>query len=547
MKRWIALLLLLALLTGCSQTNVPPDTVPTTVPTTTAEPTNPPTTMPELEFTSSYCNFGEAYGNTYDSKRSYTTVYRDVTYHFGSKLDKDLRPEIVAECDRVIAYLQGIHPNQEAQLTVCFKEGDYAPRVLDHTLYIGLNQYKTQDMAIGLTQMFFGHDVNYGIVYACGLETARAFGYEAEEAPATLQEALTLYDQAPEYLDLNYACFRTEYANQKYLKLVKTMAIHFYSWLTAQGKLDLLSDYSDAKYCQYLSQFLTENGKGPYDNSDLGETIFYYGGPAVRIVWENEDGIFYVNYEYKVQYQEAHFPGDMLKMTYKQLRQLVVDYQLQADYIEGILGHLENEDSRVDIRFTERFVSQMYTAAQYTEYYNLIEMFAAGPFLHEYTHYLLRDTEIDLWLNELLAYYFGYHPVSSQLSYQWEDEITRFKYTATENPYLNAESLLIKVLKDNLDHPLDWSDPADFEYVISAYVVATQSYQELTNPNGGGYGKYSFMSWLMAKAGQEATIDAIMNGTPVSTFGKTWDQLRADWEAELRAEYDWLREYFIID
>ena len=78
-------------------------------------------------------------------------------------------------------------------------------------------------------------------------------------------------------------------------------------------------------------------------------------------------------------------------------------------------------------------------------------------------------------------------------------------------------------------------------------MVVSQQYPELTNPNGGGYSKYSFMYWLMAQAGQDATIEAIMKNTPVDTFGRTWDQLRADWEAELRAEYDWLRKYFIID
>lgn len=545
MKRWIVIFMLLVLLAGCTQTSVPPDTVPTAAPTTT-EPTTPPTTLPELEFTSSYCNFGESYGNTYDSKRSYTTTYRDVVYHFASSIDKDIRPEVVAECDRIIAWLQSEHPEYKATLTVCFKDGDYAPRVLEHTLYIGLDQFKTQDMALGLTQMFFGHHVNYGIVYAQSLETSRAFGYETEETPSTLEDALELYDSTPEYLDLNYACFRSEYAVQSIIKRVKTLAIHFYGWLRSESKLDLLTDYSDAKYCQYMSQFLTENGKGAYDNSDLGDTIFYYGGPAIRIVWENKDGIFYVNYEYKVQYQESHFKGDMLKSGYANLRKLVVDYQLQADYIESILGHLENEDSRVDIRFTERFVSQMYTAAQYTEYYNLIEMFAAGPFLHEYTHYLLRDTEIDLWLNELVAYYFGYHPVNSQLSYQWEDLTTTFKMYSTLNPYLEAEALLQKVLKEHLGRSIRYDQPEDFNYVLSAYVVVTKGYPELTNPNGGGFAKYSFMTWLMAKAGQEATIDAIMNGTPVDTFGKTWDQLRADWEAELRNEYAWLAEYFYI-
>ncbi len=541
MKRWIAILLLMSLLLGGCNGTVQPSGDGQTAPSTTV-----PTTVPDLDFTSSFCNFGEAYGYTYDSKRSFTTVYRDVTYHFASRLDSEIRPEMVAECDRIIAWLQAQHPEQKTELTVCFKAGEYIPRVLDHVLYIGTDQYRTQDMAIGLAQMFFGHDVNYGIVYACGLEIAQTFGYETEELTATLEESLGLYDTAQEYMDLNYACFRPEYADEKILAQVKTLSVHFYEWLRSSNKLDLLTDYSDAKFCQYLSDFLTENGKGAYDNADLGDTIFYYGGPAIRIVWENHDGIFYVNYDYKVQYQESHFPGDMLKTGYKNLRQLVVDYQAQADYIEGILGHLENEDSRVDIQFTERFVSQMYTAAQYSEYHNLIEMFAAGPFLHEYTHYLLRDTEIDLWLNELVCYYFGYLPVDHQLSYQWDDEATRFKNLAWVNPYTDAEALLLKVLKQRLDRSVKWDDPADFEYILSAYVVVTQMYPELTNPDGGGFAKYSFMSWLIEQQGRDATIEAIMEGTPEATFGRTWEQLQADWEAELRAEYSWLADYFYI-
>ena len=550
MKRWIAICVLTTfLLTGCYRkppVESEPPALQNTTHTTTSTETSMPATLPELEFADSYCNFGEPYGNTYDSKRSFLTVYQDVNYQFARNLDSNLRSEIVVECDRIIAYLRSAHPEHEAVLTVCFRNGDYAPRVIEHTLYIGTDYFMTQDMAIGLSMMFFGYDVNYGLLYAHGLELARAFGYESEEAPAALKEALQLYDRSPVYLDMNYACFRPEYANQETLALVKTLAVHFYDWLCSNEKLDLLTDYSDAKYCTYLSQFLTEHGKGDYDNSDLGDTIFYYGGPAIRIVWENHDGTFYVNYDYKVQYQESHFPGDMLMLDYPHLRQLVVDYQAQADYIESILGHLEHEDSRVDIQFTERFVSQMYTAAQYTEYYNLIEMFAAGPFLHEYSHYLLRDTEIEPWLNELVCYYFGYHPVNSQLSYQWEDQVTHWREVAKKNPYMNAESLLINVLQSQLGRSIRWNDPADYEYIFSAYVVVTKNYAELTNPDGGGYSKYSFMSWLIAQKGQEETIKAIMDGTPAETFGKNWDQLRADWEAELRAEYAWLAEYFYI-
>ncbi len=541
MKRWIALILLVVLLTGCTQTQVPPATAPSTAPTTTVMPT-----LPTLEYEPDFCLFGEAYGYTYDSKRSNRTQYNGVTYQFSTNLDEQIRLEIVMECDKVIQYLLSSHPQWSHELTVCFRKEDYIPRVLDHTLFISTNHFKTESFAIAMAQMVFGHDVNYGLIYALGLKTSQAFGYETALPTESLEEALTLCDRSPIFLDMNYACFLSDYADQNTLQAVKALAVHFYDWLEINEKLDLLTNYSDKTYCAYLSEFLTANGKPAYDNSDLNETIFYYGGPALRLVWENEDATYYVNYDFKVQYQEAHFPADMLKSGYANLRQLVVDYQLQIDYIEGILGKYESEDSRVEVQFTERFVSQMYTAAQYTEYFNLIEMFSAGPFLHEYGHYLLRDTNIDSWMNELICYYFGYDPVNSQLSYQWEDLVTQFKHISTENPNVNAEALLMQVLRDRLGHSIRWEDQKDFNYIISGWVVATKAYPELTNPNGGGYCKYSFMTFLMEKAGQQKTLDAITGNTPEETFGTDWETLIAQWEAELRTEYAWLAEYFYI-
>lgn len=547
MKKSIIIILLpVLLLTGCLDPAATTGTVATEpMTTTTLPPQTEPTTIPVLEYEASYSNFAEPRGYSYDSKRSSMTQYHGVTYHFSTNIDLDTRLEIVLECDRLIGFLLSAHPDWNPELTVRFRKGDYAPRVLDHNLYIGTDHFKTQAFAVGMAQMVFGHDVNYGIIYAQGIAATAAMGYETESFIG-LSDALKLYDQARIYLDLNYACFRSEFADEKTLEKVKAMSVHFHTWLSKNNKLDLLTDYSDGKFCTYLSQFLTENGKGEYTNADLNETLFYYGGPALRLVWENEDAIYYVNYDFKVQYQESHFDDDMLSSGYANLRQLVVDYQLQVDFIESILGKYESEDSRVDVQFTERFVSQMYTAAQYTEYFNLIEMFSAGPFLHEYSHYLLRDTEIDSWMNELICYYFGYDPVSEELSYQWEDLSTQFQQISSRDPDQDVEAYLMLVLKDHLGHAINWKDQDDFNYIISAWVVATQGYGELTNPYGGGYCKYSFMRYLMEQAGQQATLDAIVNNTPVETFGRDWDLLIADWEAALRAEYAWLGEYFYI-
>ena len=543
-RRILSLVLIALLLAGCTGNPIVSTPVPSQ-PTTTLAPPTEPATLPKLEYTSAFCNFGERYGNIYDTKRSNMTVYNGVTYHFSPTISEEIRLEIILECDKGISLLLSQHPEHQPDLTVAIYKGSYPARVLDHVLYVGTEEFKTQSFAVGLAQLVFGHHVNYGIIFAQGLVLAEAMGYDTEEI-GVLQDALTLYDNAKVYLDLNYACFCPEYTDENTMINVKAMAFHFRNWLEANDKLDLLTVYSDAKFSTYLSQFLEENGKGSYDNSDLNNTLFYYGGPALRLVWENEDATYYVNYDFKVQYQEAHFPADMLKSGYANLRKLVVEYQLQVDYIESILSKYETEDSRVDVQFTERFVSEMYTAAQYTEYFNLIEMFSAGPFMHEYSHYLLRDTEIDSWLNELICYYFGYAPVSRELSYQWEDLITQFNTISNRNPNYDVEAYLMQVLKNHLDHRLNWNDPADFNYILSAWVVATKSYSELTNPDGGGYCKYSFMTYLMDMAGQEATLEAIVNGTPMETFGKTWQELIADWEADLRAEYAWLAEYFYI-
>lgn len=546
-KRYLYPLLLALLLCGCHDTDIPTTTT-TPIPTTTATQSiqTQPTTLPQIVYEQSFCNFGEPHGYTYDSKRSSMTRYNDVTYHFATNIDEDTRLQIILESDQLIGLLLADHPEFSPELTVCFRKGDYAPRVLDHTLYIGTDQFRTQDYSVGMAMMVFGHDVNYGIVYGQGIQASHAMGYETEEF-VSLEEALQLYDTAPMYLDLNYACFRSEFSTPKKLEKVKSLSVYFHQYLLENNKLDLLTDYSDAKFCEYLSQFLTENGKGSYDNSDLGGTIFYYGGPYIRLVWENEDATYYINYDFKVQYQESQFSQDMLGSSYQNLRQLVVDYQLQADRMEAILGYCENEDSRVDVVFTERFVSEMYTAAQYHEYENMIEMFSAGPFLHEYTHYLLRDTEIALWMNELICYYYGYYPVSEQLSYQWNDEVTRIRRLSLYDPETEVEAYLIQVLQDHLGRNIRWSDPADFEYVFSAYVVVTRYYDYLTDPNGGATSKYSYMSYLIDQVGEAQTLDAIVNNTPVETFGHDWQWLIEDWEAGLRAEYAWLAEYFIID
>ena len=541
-RHFFILFLLLLLLCGCQRQPMPTDTP--TAPPETAAPTQPP--APELKFTISSKSFGEKYGNYYDKKRSLTTDYNGVTYHFDVAVAEEDRLAVILESDRLVSQLMTNFPDMEKNLTICVREDDYAPRTVEHTLYIGLQHFKTQYFALGTAWALFGYDVNYGLVYAQAMEAAEAMGYSPEAIDTSLEDALALTDEAPEFLDLNYACFLPCYADEEILPKIKALAIHFHQYLLDNDRLDLLSDYSDALYSRYLSDFLKENGRGDYSNADLQGTFFYSGGPVMRLIWENTDGVFYLEEAYVAQYQ-FDSNGDLLNSSYRSLRQLVIDYLLQADFMEARLGHLESDPSgKVDVLFQSEHATDRYSMANYTNMKDLIRMFSAEPFLHEYGHYLMRDVNFDSWLNELICYYYCYTPVDEHTTYMWAGEAARIQSLNPRNENDRYEHTFVSYLVNHLDHEMDWANPEDFAYIYSGYTVITDSFFSLTDPNGGSYAKVSFLRWLIDQVGEEEAIAAITGNCPEEVFGKSWEALISQWEAKIRKDFSWLSQYYYI-
>ena len=533
----LAILLLIAM-AGCAGEPNPPAT---TVPPTT-EPT-----QPSMEFAVSSKSFAEKYGELYDKKRSRTTDYNGVTYHFDLDVSDEDKIAVVLESDALISLLMANLPEMEKELTVAVRDDDYPMRAVDHTLYIGIEHFKTQTYAIGMAWALFGHDVNYGLIYAHGTAAAAEMGYPTEEVVTGLAEALTLCDESPEYLDLSYPCFLPEYADEETLDQVKALATAFYGYLAENNQLSLLTDYSDEAYCQQLSAFLTANGEEAYSNADLQGTVFYYGGPLIRLVWETEDAVFYLEDAYAAQYQSVE-TGDLLNTGgYLPLRQMIVDYHLQADFMEQRLGQFGDiPEEKVDVLFQAGHATDRYSIANYNYSENLIRMFSAEPFLHEYGHYLLREAPIPSWLNELICYYYGYCPVDEHTTYMWAAESARMQSLDPNDSVEKYEYMFLDLLYRHLDHELDFADPDDFAYVYSGITMLTNSFSQLTNPDGGAEAKVSFLHYLIGLAGEEAAINAIATDDPETAFGKDWEPLMSDWEENIRADFAWLKQYYNI-
>ena len=535
-RRIVLLLLALTLLTGC--TTPAADSGATTPPT--VEPTIPEPTEAAISFSISSKSFAEKYGDYYDSKRSFTTCVDGITYHFDVKIDEPTRLSIIRQSQQLVDALTADFPGFPGELTLCFRPGDYPARALDHTLYIGLDHLGTAAWAVGTAVAVFGHDVNYGILWAHGMETAKRLGFAGTYPEISLDDALSLREDAPEYLDLSYPCFLDVYTSADLMPRVHSLSLSFYNYLRTNGHLNLLTEYSDQAYCTHLSAFLAENGKEGYDNADLQNTVFYFGGPLIRLVWENEDGAFYLEDGFETQYETPHLP-DRMNSDYALLRQTIVDYMRQADYMESVVGQYETDSTqRVDVLFASGHATDRYSLANYTSSENLIRMFCAEPFLHEYTHYLLRDTGMELWLNELICYYYGYVPREDVTIYMWESEIAQMD-AAT-----GVSASFIQSLKSSLEHTPDMTNADDFVHIFTGYLALYESYGALTDPDSGAEAKVSFLRYLADIAGEEAAVAAIVADDPETTFGKDWETLIADWMDTVQKEFKWIADYYYV-
>ncbi len=538
--RFLLAILALTLLAGCHAVPQAPATEDPTNPVEATVPMETEATRPEIEFIISAKSFSEQYGDYYDRKRSFTTCYNGITYHFDVAIEEDERIDIILQCDTLAGILLENYPNYVPNMTLCFRPGDYPARFLNNTLFIGLDHLDTQDFAVGMAGAAFGNQVAYGLIYAQGTRLAETAGFPVVENPATLADALTVTATQPAYLDLSYPCFLEEYADADTLAAVRVLAMHFYDYLEKRQQLDLLTDYSDSRYCEHLSQFLVENGQAPYDNADLEGTIFYFGGPKIRLVWETADACFYLEDAFKTQYDVLN-QSDRMNADYPTLRKTIVDYHEQIDFIESKLGKFETDSShRVNVLFAAGHATDRYSMANYSSSENLILMFCSEPLLHEYGHYLLRDTGIDSWLNEVICYYYGYIPVNEEISYLWRSEVDIME-SAT-----GVEASFIQQLKYHLNEELDWTNPAHFTYMFTGYLALYDNYSVLINPDAGAEAKVSFLDYLIDIAGEEAAIAAIVAQEPEAAFGKDWEGLMADWSQEVRREYKWIHNMFYI-
>lgn len=475
----------------------------------------------------------------------YSTEYDGVTYKLAGSLDKTERDRVVSEISANMGRIADTLGDADGEYTVYVCDEAYAPRAEEGALYLGYESLKTVECTAAIGAMLYGNEVNYGVLYGLGASLAKARGYDVSFTD--LAEALTLCEEAPEYLDLTYACFLDSYADEQTLEKVRTIAAAFYSYLEENDKTDLVTQYSDGKRSVYFNAFLAEYGKSAYDSTDMDGIVMYGGGQAVRLVWQDAYADFYLMDEYVWNDEDPFFGVDVFNDSYANLRKTIADYRAQAAWATEYLSEYADCE-RVDVIIGD----DEYNWSEYYDgltFYRPLEvhLFNAGIYQHELIHVITKDypaiSSQEGWLAECIAYYVDSMPLEGnngytlgQLAYHWTTVVP-------DNPESLAFRFL-QVLESYLGHAVDFYDLDDlskFYDAALAYDIKFYSAHE-TVKTKSSFGKVSFMHYLVKGYGEHAAFNAVLNGTPELLSGQTWDELIDDWEAYVCSEYAWVEE-----
>ena len=467
-------------------------------------------------------------------KGGYTTTADNIRYFFSGDLSEEQIYNYINTTSKVIDKIEKVVDKKEYIYDVYVCNVDYNSRVDSTVLYTSYLEFETVEYVIAIANLLLGNEINYGLLYGLSADIARELGYEVKDGE--IMEAVALYDENPEYFDLNYACFSTYYVETEVIEKLKVIADAYYQFLEEENKTDILNEYSAEKQRTYLNQFLKVHGKAPYDNSDLDHVSVYSGGNALRFIWENPDAKYYFEVDYIPNEIEMTIYGDTyINDDYKHLRALMTGYELQTNWLNETFLKYGFEHEQAKIVFTDDYYLNKGANGVYLPKEEVIHIYALYAVEHEYIHHILKDVS-DGWQEECLAYYFTGYSDSLERSYNLQENRNSDEYEieiVKNEIYKKAEELL--------GHQMDWNSFTDLKYKYDFWTAVNNSYHKLIDVSSGVAPKCSFVYYLVRNYGEEKAVKAFLYNTPEEMMGSSWGELRIGWEAHIKERFNWLK------
>ncbi len=496
-----------------------------------------------VEYTKGPVSFKEVYGiGRYNNSKDLGTIANaeHITYYFASELTDAQIEEYVKETNQLIHQMEEELEIKGKKYDIYVCNVDYVTTVDEKTLYTTYSDFGTVEHVRGIAQLLCGNEVNYGLLYGYAASFAKEYDFNIKTDG--LAEALKLRETNPEYLDMNYACFNEHYAEPENIEKLQVIAANYYAYLQANKKTEIVKDFSDEKHREYFNQFLAANGKEAYDNSDMEGIAIYAGGNGAELIWKDNVGLYYLEEGFEPNYLHGYFEEDPFNSGYENFRKLILDYQVQRQFLKDEFAEYNVNIEPVKIIFTKGGNYAIGGSGKADTYDDTILVHTPMNVQQHYVNKMLfQEGKSAGWVLSAVRTYYVYYPGAEDANFfvKWFQESVQ---EVRENPEVDiVEYELITQIEEQLGHPLDLSVRNDCIYYYGA--LAVQGGLAYMPINGeASFEQVSFVSYLMFLVGEENAISAILKDDAEDTFGKSWEELQDDWLNYIETTFSWMIE-----
>ena len=513
------LLLVLAMLTGCTAEQADPTV---SSPTVTEPPVSDPspTVQDTYKYSKRHKNYVQpAVVDGWAEKDALTTTTDEAVF-FCFTTDSAVADDFVNSQLTLLRYLK----NQGVEIgKMGFYGTDYGysfSESSDKAAYIALSEVKTWQQILVTLQAIWGDYTDYGYVYAMSNAIAEELDWRADVAvPIGERKIDAFFTENPAAIHMLYPTFSTELSSQKTANNSKALIERIFAqidWQTALAKP--IAEQLDAYYL--LVSDYAQMLSVPFTRQTCGYA--YYGeNVQLRIMTTYAELIVDKDYTDIQQAYADCFAN--YEAIYETANTLNREISSTVEYFG-----LEDTAGTVRIKFVdeENPLIETYTTGRNGIYYSstkIIYLPTIWACMHEYHHhieYLLTGGSNHDWQSQAFC----------------ELGASRFAY---------SNSLWDQPFTEDADHRFLFSfftgrdyQPGrnDFFEVMDILCFIGDYYQLYYST--GAESINSISRYLMELYGEDTVFDLYLHPETVEEVtGKTWNELQSEWEQHIRNKY----------
>lgn len=521
----LCVLLTLSSLTGCTPDQPTTQIVSSTVSsTTTTAPTEASTTEPPLENEYKYTSKTGYYlwpclADNWVERKVLITTTDDGTFYCMTS-DKAQATDFVDAQRALLAQLRemGLETGTLKYYATDYEDSFSASR--DGEAYIALSALETQQQVLVTLQALWGDYTDYGYVWAMSYAIAQALGYETQTVPAIETSAMDRFFAGnPDAIHLLYPSFTTKFASQETVDCCHALASHIFSdvnWRKAvatpiEAQLDtwyaLVESYAKEIEISFTRQSI---GYAYYSQRVPLRIMTSYAEMFVEQDYQDFDTSTYGDYfaHYTSIYETANAIDQEISDT-------VAFFGMEAE--AGIVSiNWISSDLAIG-----RYCWQ--SRAGYFDTTQTIYTQTIQPILHEYHHHiehLKNPDQKKCW--------------QSQAFCEIGTSKSRYGVTMFDTTFLEtAEGIFLFYACTGRFYQ---GGREDFYEVMDILCYITEYYD--LEYQTGAESLNSITRYLIELYGEKTAMELLLFPDTVETVtGKSWEQLRSEWEQHIRAKY----------